>query len=88
MFNLAEFIVAVIWGIVAIVLLLAFAVAQGSLYGGALAVIAAGAVYVYQATLCELDDEDRVQHYVALRCLQVFPLLLGIASLTAILLGA
>lgn len=88
MFNLAEFMVAVVWGIVAIILLFAFAVAQGSLYGGGLAVVAAGAVYVYQATLCELEDEDRIQHYKFLRLLQVLPLIVGIASLVVTLLGA
>lgn len=88
MFNFAEFAVTVIWGIVAIVLLFAFSVAQGSLYGGALAVIAAGATYVFQATLCELDGDQRERSINMLRFLQVLPLLLGIASLVVVLLGA
>ena len=88
MFNFAEFVITVLWGVVAIVLLFAFSVAQGSLYGGALAVVSAGATYVYQATLCELDNDQRERGIKMLRFLQALPLLLGIASLVVVLLGA
>lgn len=73
-----------LYGALTIIGAFAFAVAEGSTWGAAVAVLAAGATYVFQAL--QFDDADYDDRLMA--SLLFAPILLTVASLILTLVGA
>ena len=78
--QFAEALAVIVWGVLAVALLFVLGLSTDAFWGAALAVLAAGVTWLYQATMYAMDKETLAEQPRYLLVLFVAPVLLGILS--------